>query len=966
MGVVREALDLSCRRVVAIKALPQNRVVPQEDVSRFIAEAQITSRLEHPNIPPVHELGFDTDKNAFYTMKFVRGVTLTDILLGVRKGLGHYTEQYPLSRLLNIFQKVCDAVAYSHSRGIAHCDLKPDNIMICDFGEVMVMDWGLARHIGTPFPMENQSPSEKKDTPLQPGAPDSSSRTTTGRILGTPGFIGPERIRGGTLVDPLSDIYSLGATLYSILTLRPPISGDNISDVVRRILLGVIRRPVDMNLPTDANPSPSFPHCPEGKIPETLSEIAMKALAPYPEDRYASVQDLQHEVEAYQNGQIWHVVIDQDFKGQNPLERWNIISGECEVRNGELHMSHGEPQILALKSDLPIDVRIEFEARQENVYLNSVGCFMSAIRNATPKELALTGYKFELGGFDNSANILDRAGRQIARQQIASIERGKTYRIQVERVGNRLRVIVDDHELFNVVDPDPLSGSDRTIVGLFGWLADCIVSRVKISTLGAPWKSDILDIADRQSLKGNYDVALSLVKEVVESYPDSERLERARKTEQIIERRQRMAHDLEGWRRKLRREWPKARFDLRATNDGFTLAIENCGIEDLGPVRGLPLVALICPSNRIQSLEPLKGMPLATLNCMANPITSLDPLRGMPLHTLVCEGCPVEDLEPLCGLPITLLNVGGGRIQDLGPLRDMPLTFLACWGNRIRSLGPLEGMKFLAALYCSANEIESLDPLRGLSIVSMNCSGNRISDLEAVRGMPLGVLHCGSNRIQSLAPLHGLPLKMFSCQDNRIESLAPLKGSPLASLVCGANRLTSCEPFIENPPDDFRYDCDTLSSATLRQMRSVWAANEKTQRHARQMDTLLATREQDVQALQKQAIEFNGRRYLFIPKFMTWEESKAYCEKLGGHLLTIHSKKENDFLNSTFPNGAWVWLGLKTTEHGHEWVTGEPFKFSYFMDVQQERKLGPKVFSGRWSADDVPTALNSFMVEWES
>ena len=115
-------------------------------------------------------------------------------------------------------------------------------------------------------------------------------------------------------------------------------------------------------------------------------------------------------------------------------------------------------------------------------------------------------------------------------------------------MGNRLRVVVDDKEVFNVVDPDPLSGSDRTIVGLFGWLAESIITRVKISTLGAPWKSDILDIADRQSLKGNYDVAMALVKEVVESFPEPARLERARNTEQMIKRRQKMTHDLAGWR----------------------------------------------------------------------------------------------------------------------------------------------------------------------------------------------------------------------------------------------------------------------------------------------------------------------------------------------------------------------------------------------------------------------------------
>ena len=968
MGVVREALDLSCRRVVAIKALPQNREIPKEDIARFIEEAQITSRLEHPNIPPIHELGYDTDQNAFYTMKFVRGITLTDVLLGIRKGKGTYAEQYPLSRLLNIFQKVCDAVAYSHSKGIAHCDLKPDNIMICDFGEVMVMDWGLACRIGSPLPVEKIRSSEEDDRPLRPGKIDSTTRTTTGRVLGTPGFIGPERIRGGVTVDVRSDIYSLGATLYSILTLRPPISSDNISDLIRRILLGVIRRPVDWSQRADPNsPPPSFPHCPDGKIPEALSEVTMKCLALYPEDRYAAVQDLQQEVEAYQNGHIWHVVIDQDFKGEDPLARWEIVGGVCEIKKGELHMSHGEPQVLAFKGDLPVDVRIELEGREENVYLNSIGCFMSAVRNATPKELALTGYKFELGGFDNSANVLDRLGRQLARQQTSSIERGKTYRTRFERVGNHLRVVVNDRELFSIVDPDPLSGSDRTIVGLFGWLSETIITHVKISTLGVPWKSDVLDMADRQSLRGNYDVALALVKEVVESYPDPARLERAHRTEQMINRRQQMARDLKEWQEKLTRAWPKAKFDLRSTNDGFTLAIENCGIEDLSPIRGLPLIALICPYNRIKSLEPIRGMPLTTLNCIGNPITDLEPLRGMPLSTLVCEACPIEDIEPLRGMPITLLNIGGARVKDIDPLRGMPLTFLACWGNRIRNLEPLADVKFLAALYCSSNEIESLRPLRGLSIVSMNCSGNRISALDPLREMPLGVFHCGDNQIKSLEPLRGLPLKMLSCQANRISSLEPLAGMNLSSLACGANLLTSCEPFVDyNPPDDFRFDCDTISTAEFKRTRNTWIVDGRGKSHSHQIDILLAAREQDTKALRKLAMEFNGHYYLYMPKFMTWDEANAFCEKLGGHLLTVRSQQENDFLCSAFPNGSWFWMGLQTTERGHEWITGEPFEYSNFMDTEQERKLGPKIFTGRWTADDVPGAHNAFMIEWDA
>ncbi len=959
MGVVHEAMDLTCKRIVAIKELPRDRPVPPEDLTRFIEEAQITSQLEHPNIVPIHELGFDVNQNAFYSMKYVKGLTLTDVLLGIRNGREDYLEQFPLSRLLNVFQKVCDAVAFAHSRGIVHCDLKPDNIMICDFGEVMVMDWGLARRVGSqtePDAVRSKRASGKLDG------------RTTGRILGTPGFIAPERLRCGP-VSTAFDVYSLGATLYGILALRPPITGGDTKDVLRRILDGNITPAAAFNDPNRLRHGPEtpshFPHCPEGRIPVALSDIAMKAMSVNAAERYATVQDFQQEIEAYQNGRVWHLVLDQDFSGPNALANWEVAGGHAELRNGELRMSHGEPQLLVFKGDLPGDVRIEFECRQETVYLNALGCFLSSTRTSSPKEIALTGYKFEYGGFDNSANTLERAGRQLTSQPESSLERGRMYRVRAERTGQRLRFVVNDKEVFNVLDHDPLSGADRTAIGLFGWLAETVYTKVKIYTLGTPWKSDILDIAERQSLKGNYAVAMALLQEVMDSFPDPARMERARQARETALRRERMMNDLCTWKEKLRAAWPMAKFDLRAGNEGFSLDITDCGIDSLEPLRGLSLTSLVCPHNRITSLEPLRGMPLMTLNCIGNPITSLEPLRGAPLNILVCEGCPFTSLEPLRGAPITLLNFGGARVEHLDPLRGMPLTFLCCWGNRVRNLEPLRGMKSLAAFYCNSNQIESLEPLRGLPIVTMNCSGNRVADLEPLRGMPLGMLHCGDNRIESLEPLRGIPLKMLSCQSNRIRSLAPLEGAAMASLVCGANRLDSLDPFLRNPPDDFRFDCDTLSLAQLKQARDLWARNPGHAPHFRNVSTLIAIRESDVQTLRKMAASFGGHHYLFIPKFLPWADAKTFCETFGGHLITINSREENDFLNALFPNGSWFWMGLTTGERGHEWVTGEPFSYSNFVDLLQERKKGPKVFSGRWTADDVPNAHCSFLIEWD-
>ena len=139
MGVIYEALDLNSRRVVALKVLPTKLPDPDEDLLRFIREGQLTSQLEHPNIVPVHEMGLDEQGNVFYTMKYVHGRTLTSILVDIRKNDPVTLQEFPLARLLNIFQKICDAVAFAHSKGVIHRDLKPDNIMIGSYGELLVM-----------------------------------------------------------------------------------------------------------------------------------------------------------------------------------------------------------------------------------------------------------------------------------------------------------------------------------------------------------------------------------------------------------------------------------------------------------------------------------------------------------------------------------------------------------------------------------------------------------------------------------------------------------------------------------------------------------------------------------------------------------------------------------------------------------------------------------------------------------
>lgn len=378
MGSINQATDSSLNRPVAMKILKHQGHELSE--ARFTREAMVLARLEHPNIVPIHDFGRRPDGSVFYTMKLVRGSTLGSILKGLRDGEPDIVQHYTLSRLLQIFRKMCDAMAFSHKQGIIHRDLKPDNIMVGAFGEVLVMDWGLARisegltdadTLGTSggkiasedtaanASQENAGTIDGKiasasDDALtsdssvggytsddtnesQPDASDSmthfggfadqgegkhwtigesecdhdSQLTLDGSVMGTPQYMAPEQARGSVNEhDRRTDIYSLGAILYHMLTLRPPVSG-LIPQLLSKVIKGKIDPPVSYNVhltrkgaakKTKGDDTIALVHCPGETIPAALSAVTMRALATRSDDRYQTVDELLGEIDAWEGG----------------------------------------------------------------------------------------------------------------------------------------------------------------------------------------------------------------------------------------------------------------------------------------------------------------------------------------------------------------------------------------------------------------------------------------------------------------------------------------------------------------------------------------------------------------------------------------------------------------------------------------------------------------------------------------
>jgi serine/threonine protein kinase len=304
LGEVYLARDEECHREVALKTIQAEWAANEANRERFLREAEITARLEHPSIVPVYGMAVGADGRPCYAMRFISGETLHDAVLRLQaadqarrdaaRNAGRWRRwqaaftaaarreriaaerALALRQLLAHFLAICNAVAYAHSRGIIHRDLKPQNVMLGKYGETLVVDWGLAR-------VFTRSPAERAtgEDSLLPTAERPQDLTQSGQVVGTPAYMSPEQAAGRIdALGPASDIYSLGATLYFLLTGQPPVREANVQLVLARVQTGDVVPPRKV----------------KRGVPPGLDAICRKAMALRPEDRYATAQELAGDV----------------------------------------------------------------------------------------------------------------------------------------------------------------------------------------------------------------------------------------------------------------------------------------------------------------------------------------------------------------------------------------------------------------------------------------------------------------------------------------------------------------------------------------------------------------------------------------------------------------------------------------------------------------------------------------------
>jgi serine/threonine protein kinase/Leucine-rich repeat (LRR) protein len=810
MGEVRTVHDLRLERVVAMKRMLPGIGASADGIRRFVQEARVLGRLEHPNIVPIHELGLDDQGEAFYTMKFVKGATLQFVLDGIKGGDPDTIARYPLAELLTIFRKLCDAVAFAHSRGILHRDLKPANIMLGDFGEVLVMDWGLAKILNEPAP---NAATVAEVAPAAAAPTDDANRTMAGTIVGTPSFMAPEQAEGRVdQLDARTDIFALGGILYSLLTLRAPVSGQSMDEVLQKIRSGYIAPPVFFNQSPNMEPDGTvlgvpivLAHCPGGKVSESLSAVAMKALAVKPEDRYQTVADLQKEIEAYHGGFATTAEEAGFWKQMDLLVRRRrteftlvaaavvlllavaggfmvkVLASEKRARLALARLQATAPSYFSLARSL-------IEERKFPEALDKISFALSLKPEEAPYHqlqgnVLQSQFQFQQAGAAYARALklnpkqpfaadnlklcqkLLTAGAEPGQPSATALEELRQAMLNQGRVAEALaiggRAITSQASKLATWK----AGLEKS--GLKGTLRETAQGQLQLE-LSDPTLADLsvlkeiplnilqlngcANVADLTPLKNMPLTSLSFTGTRI--------------------------HDLTPLQ-----GLPLTQ--LRVYDETRTLT-------DISALRGMPLTLLYLYYTQVRDLSPLHGMPLQALYLAGGDFADISALQGLPLKELWLESSKVTDLSGLRGLPLTSLTFNT-RATDLAPLKGAPLTFLRINSPGVFDLSPLTNMP-LTELYLDGSKVTDLGPLRGMALFRLTISDTKVRDLGVFREASVDQLNLENSLVDDLSPLAGKPLGLLKIGGTKVSSLAPLASAQVGELYAGRTPIRNLEP----------------------------------------------------------------------------------------------------------------------------------------------------------------------------
>ncbi len=804
-GEVHQAVQLAFGRPVAVKWLRQ-ATPDQRQVRRFRAEAAVTALLEHPNIIPVHDLRTAEDGRLQLVMKRVGGQTWRGLLDGAPPGPG----RRPLNgeEHIEVLLKVCDAVSFAHSRGILHRDLKPENVMVGEHGEVLVMDWGCACHVGPTAPH-----------------PDIPVLATLGGVSGTPAYVSPEQARGDhAACGPWTDVYLLGGILYRMLTGSPP---HRAAGVQQAIALAARGEPVE-------DPSQRAGR----KVPGELARIALDALHPDPAKRLRSVDELATAIRRYVDHREVHRLL-AEARRQHELGK----AGGPDSDDAYRRAIGAVEQAVQLWPEQAAARRLFVEVGLDSArHAIAAGSYRVGRRQAQ----AVAAESERLGDGANAeaaakvvalADLRDRQtrGREANARNMRQLAVGGAVVAGLALLVGLLAVWRESRQTANALAAAQanLERADQERA-----------ARVEGERLAAP---ALLSQARELALQRRYDDGLRLALAAQGFAPEEAAapllvaqllIAAGRRTEAIHALDQALALKADPQVGELRQLCltPPADADARiaellvrlgagAMTGGLNLAAEKKAqlarsqLAASWPklaarnITALPdgtiAVRLTRNECEVDSLEPLRGLPISSLDLSGQDrVRDLAPLAMLPLTGLVITGCAAKDLAPLAGLRLRRLSAGTHSLDVPDRLHGMPLESLELgWGGQA-SLDILAGMPLreLRLYGCDVLADISAAAAMPLEVVVLDANGNRpggpLTDLRPLRGKPLRELSLLWQRgVTDLAPLKGAPIGRIALTGTAIVSLAPVAQPALRSLQIAETAVADLSPLLGLPLD---------------------------------------------------------------------------------------------------------------------------------------------------------------------
>ncbi len=838
MGVVWSATQCALARTVAVKTL----IAGQDNhnaAARFRAEAMVMAQIEHPNVMPVHDLITSPKGELQLVMKKIDGQAWRDLLYPSDEAQAKQALTMGLNEHLEVLLKVCDAIAFAHARGILHLDLKPANVMVGQFGEVLVLDWGCAvalRDLGSEIP---QAAGYKG-------------------MAGTPAYMSPEMANQSGDIGPWSDIYCLAAILYELATGLPPHKADSVGSSIAMAAANEIRQP-----PPNRNGKP---------IPKDLVDIALQALATDRTQRSPTVEDFaklirsqRHHAEALTVLEAAKRHLQAAAKGGEEADdhyRMALAAGEqaaslwpgfrsaqellaqAMLKYAEFALgsgAHGVAQAKARSAEeAATKLGLEPLARAARELFNEARDEerQARSRNRMMRLLAIGGGSVATVGVVILIVLVARLGDQADRlergraaQQATSTSaeraqadlvklRGQHVNLLIERARNLLaRRDLDGATKACDLALEQNPGDAQAI-----WLKACLLAGRQAYLDAIATVQPLLAAGDlsaqatelsrlsnaaaaapspkAETELGNFFIAQDLF-----ALADGRRM--------TPEAQQRLYHAA------FERFWPgSSRWmqpsgaDLAFIRQGSDGPANAALVTDLAPLRDLPLRELWLQDTRIGSIADLKAMPLVTLSLARTQVRDLTPLQGSNLEILDASDTNISDLTPLTGMPLRQLNLARTKVASLQALLGRPLKDLDLGGTQVKDLAPLQYMKLdrlileglaisdgglrvlqqmpLTTLSLRSTGIVDLTSLRGLRLRVLDLSGNStLQHLDALAGMPLEQLDLsGNTNLSDLSALAELPLKKLNLVGTRVTDLSPLAGMPLERLDLNPKTIT--------------------------------------------------------------------------------------------------------------------------------------------------------------------------------